>query len=176
MKFEVDHIYHVYNRGNNSQRVFFSRENYLFFLQEIEFSDQVTPSNLRTKRRSLNDSISIMLRSYARAIQKQEKTTGSLFQNRTKANCLTEIEGITPSWFHTCSGTKINIPDPGKDYLQVCFDYIHQNPVRSGLVKRAEEWEFSSYTDYYGLRNGQLIHRERMKESGLELRLDSAGD
>ena len=26
--------YHIYNRGNNRQRVFFSRENYLHFLRQ----------------------------------------------------------------------------------------------------------------------------------------------
>ncbi|NOR75330.1 MAG: hypothetical protein GQ525_09240, partial [Draconibacterium sp.] len=35
MQFETNHIYHIYNRGNNSQNIFFNRENYLFFLQKI---------------------------------------------------------------------------------------------------------------------------------------------
>ena len=29
-------------------------------------------------------------------------------------------------------------------------DYIHQNPVRAGLVKRAEDWEWSSVREYSG--------------------------
>ena len=35
MQFESNHIYHLFNRGNNSQRIFFQRDNYLFFLQKI---------------------------------------------------------------------------------------------------------------------------------------------
>lgn len=35
MHFESNHIYHIYNRGNNSQNIFFTRGNYLFFLQKI---------------------------------------------------------------------------------------------------------------------------------------------
>ncbi len=35
MQFEVDNIYHVFNRGNDSQKIFFSSENYLFFLEKI---------------------------------------------------------------------------------------------------------------------------------------------
>jgi len=27
--------YHLYNRGNNRQRIFFERENYLFFLRRV---------------------------------------------------------------------------------------------------------------------------------------------
>lgn len=41
MHFESDHIYHVFNRGNNSQKIFFTRENYLFFLEKI--STYITP-------------------------------------------------------------------------------------------------------------------------------------
>lgn len=34
MDFTNGQIYHVFNRGNNSQTVFFNRENYLFFLKK----------------------------------------------------------------------------------------------------------------------------------------------
>ncbi len=33
MHFENDKIYHVYNQGNNKQQIFFSPENYLYFLR-----------------------------------------------------------------------------------------------------------------------------------------------
>src|SRR5665648_383296 len=35
MQFEEGHIYHLYNQGNNRQKIFFDRENYLFFLRKI---------------------------------------------------------------------------------------------------------------------------------------------
>jgi putative transposase len=200
MQFDPNNIYHLYNRGNNSQPLFFKRENYLFFLQkaktyitpyadilawclmpnhfhfmiyvncvEITINEQVAKSHQLTKMRALNDSISIMLRSYVRAIQKQEKFTGSLFQNRTKSVCLTDVTGVSPAWFNTNYGTTIHIPDPEKEYPQVCFNYIHHNPIKSWIVKKPEDWEFSSYPDYCGLRNGKLINRERAKEFGLEI-------
>jgi len=200
MQFESNHIYHVYNRGNNSQQIFFSRDNYLFFLRklkdyvlpfadllawclmpnhfhlmlytkniEIEISEQVTQTHQLTKKRSLNQSIAIILRSYVRAIQKQENVTGSIFQHRTKAICLTDISGITPAWFQTNYGTSINIINPEKEYPQVCFDYIHENPLKAGLVKNQADWEFSSYRDYSGIRNGTLINRERAAEFGLTI-------
>jgi hypothetical protein len=34
--------------------------------------------------------------------------------------------------------------------------YIHLNPVAAGLVRRLEDWEFSSYLEFVGLRNGTL--------------------
>jgi putative transposase len=134
-----------------------------------EINEQVTVSQQLTKIRTLNDSISILLRSYARAIQKQEKITGSLFQHRTKAVCLTDTTGVTPAWFQTNYGTIINISDPEKEYPQVCFNYIHQNPVKSRLVKNPEDWEFSSYLDYCGQRSGRLINRERAAEFGFQI-------
>ena len=33
MHFEEDQLYHIYNQGNNKQQIFFSHENYLYFLQ-----------------------------------------------------------------------------------------------------------------------------------------------
>ena len=42
--------------------------------------------------------------------------------------------------------------------------YIHLNPVKAGLVKRPEEWEFSSYSDYVGLRQGTLPKMENLLE------------
>lgn len=35
MDFTNGQIYHVFNRGNNSQTVFFNQENYLFFLEKL---------------------------------------------------------------------------------------------------------------------------------------------
>lgn len=200
MQFDTNNIYHIYNRGNNSQTIFFNRKNYLFFLSkikeyilpftdvlawclmpnhfhlmvytnvvQIESREKVAPERYLLQTRSFNESIAIMLRSYTRAIHNQENRTGSLFQHRTKAVCLTNVEGVSPAWFQTKYGAVINIPDPEKEYPQVCFNYIHQNPVHAGLVAKCEDWEFSSYRDFAGMRNGQLINRERVTEFGLRI-------
>lgn len=118
--------------------------------------------------RSFNDSIGLMLRSYTRAVNLQEKRTGSLFRKETKAECITKIdEGITASYFNEAYGTSLNIRDVAKSYPKVCFDYIHHNPVVAGLCTKPEDWEFSSFVDYSGLRDGKLIARERANEFGL---------
>jgi putative transposase len=36
MHFEKDGIYHIYNQGNNKQMIFFSKDNYLFFLKKMK--------------------------------------------------------------------------------------------------------------------------------------------
>ncbi len=196
MHFEQGHIYHIYNQGNNRQRVFFERDNYLFFLRKMReyllpYCDVVAyclmPNHLMVEVRMissgedtsggatqsrtpttpeidpLNKSIGILLASYTRAINIQQKRSGSLFRPKTKAECLTEITGSTPSFFHTQFGAQINTHHPEEEYLQICFDYIHQNPVVAGLVKEAEEWEFSSFPDYKELRNGTLVGKGTAK-------------
>lgn len=224
MDFSPGHIYHVFNRGNNSQTIYFTRENYLFFLGklrkylllhadvlawclmpshfhlmisvnrvEVEISeDDFDPmtwvhrinnkeesithpmnssrrmsSKEPAKYRSLNDSIAIMLRSYTRAINKQHQKHGSLFEQHTKALCLTEPQGVSPAYFNTHFGMMGNLDLPETNYLNVCFDYIHLNPISAKLVAESEDWEFSSYHDYFCGRKGKLINRELAKELGL---------
>ncbi len=119
------------------------------------------------KLRTFNDSIGYLIRSYTQAINKQKKRTGSLFKAHTKAECVTKAEGITPSYFNTAFGTQINVRIPEKEYPIACFNYIHNNPVKANIVDKAEDYVYSSYRDYIGLRVGKLINKNRAKEFGL---------
>jgi putative transposase len=121
------------------------------------------------KSLSLNQSIGIMLASYTRAINKQENCSGSLFRQETKANCLNEIKGLSPNWITSSRITYINLDIPEKNYLQACFQYINRNPESAGLVSSPEEWEFSSFRDLAGIRDGKLINREKIRDLGLSI-------
>ena len=235
MQFEQGHIYHIYNQGNGQQRVFFNRENYLYFLTKIwkyvipycdvlayclmpnhfhlmVFVNELSiPTNRlgvsprhtesapmrmnrlgvsprRTesaptktnrlgvsprhtesgsKERTLNASIGIMLMSYTKALNKQQNRTGKLFREETKAECINCPNGITPSFYSTKSGIQIHVSDPAKEYPQACFNYIHQNPVKAGLVSTMDEWEYSSYKDYTGYRKGKLVNKELAESLGV---------
>ena len=118
-----------------------------------------------TPKRSLNFSVGLMLRSYTNAINKQQKRSGSLFRKNTKAECITCSEGIEPPYYMVNGITQINTLKPAEEqYPQICFDYFHQNPVNTGLVGAATDWEFSSARDYAGLRNGKLINKGIARE------------
>jgi putative transposase len=155
MQFEPQKLYHIYNRGNNSQKVFFTRENYLFFLKKIRqhllphcqllaycllpnhFHFLIeTPENMTEQ--AINQGIAIILRSYTQAINKQENRTGSLFQQGSKAK---------------------NVENGDANYPFICFQYIHQNPMAAKLVRKMEDWEFSSFKDYINQRNGTLCNK-----------------
>ncbi len=116
--------------------------------------------------RTINQSIGVLLASYTRAIHKQEGIDGSLFQKRTKAKTLTDEIEISQAYWNTAFGTQINISE-GKSYLETCIEYIHKNPIVLGLVKDAEDWEFSSYRDYAGIRNGKLLDYQLIQKEGL---------
>ena len=194
MIFETGHLYHIYNQGNNRQKIFFKDENYLYFLKKIRkhilphadilawclmpnhfhlmiyvhdvssISGGATPSRTPTSSNmNINKSIGVLLASYTRAINIQEKLTGSLFRDKTKAECLTKSQGITPSFF----GSQINVRIPEKEYPIVCWNYIHDNPVKAKIVDKAEDYLYSSYPDFIGLRDGKLVNKNRAKEFGL---------
>ncbi len=121
----------------------------------------------KNQKTNINKEIGILLASYARAINKEQERSGSLFRQKTKAECVTCNKGITPSFLNTQSGTLIKTPNHENLYTQRCFDYIHHNPVKAGLVKRAIDWEFCSYRDYCGKSNGALVNKRAAKEAGI---------
>lgn len=174
MRFTEGALYHVYNRGNNKRQVFFNDENYVFFLKKVRkwlapHSDLLCwclmPNHFHLLLRanecsviempayggkpiqSLAFSIGQTLSSYCRAINKQENTSGSLFQQKTKAKLLSEILTQT---------TAVTL----EQYIVNTMHYIHQNPLRAGLVNRLEDWKYSSFIDYVGLRSGTLCKKE----------------
>lgn len=71
--------------------------------------------------------------SYTKAINKRYDRVGALFQGQFRAKRIDRNE-----------------------YLLHLSRYIHLNPVQAGLVKRPEDWAFSSYREYLGLRQGKL--------------------
>ena len=165
MQFTERYIYHVYNRGNNKQPIFFSDDNYLYFLKSMQktiaqcsdilcwclmpnhfhFLIHATADSVieikdgSFPRQQFSQSIKQLLSSYTKAINKQNNFTGSLFQQKTKAVC---------------------VMNEHQYYGATAFYYIHQNPMKAGLVKKMEDWNYSSFKDYAGVRNGKLCNKE----------------
>ena len=210
MHFESGHLYHIYNQGNNREKIFFSRDNYLFFLDKIRthiipYADilawclmpnhfhlmvrvnrvsQSEDDSTHTKSEgdsartgdsrpptteNLNKSIGIMLASYTRAINKQKGRSGSLFRTHCKSIKLTQPDKNSKNWYSLQGITYFKTDTPNNNYPNTCFHYIHNNPVKSGLVRQKEAWEFSSAKDVLGLRDGSLINQHLITEYGLVL-------
>ena len=165
MQLSEGYIYHIYNRGNNKQPVFFSDENYIYFLKGIRktvaqcsnilcwclmpnhfhflihanASSVIQIKDGSFPRQQFSQSIKQLLSSYTKAINKQQGFTGSIFQQKTKSVC---------------------VIDNYKFYGGTAFHYIHQNPIKAGLVKKMEDWNYSSFKDYVGLRGGKLCDKQ----------------
>jgi putative transposase len=145
--------YHFFNRTNNEEEAFKRPENYLFFLQKYQnyFQSVLTtiayclmPTHFHflvffesQKEADIGTLMGRLQSSYAKAINKQEERHGSLFQQHAKALIIKDEANL------------LNL-----------VTYIHQNPVHAGLVKNLEDWVFSSYPDYVGIRKGTLVSTE----------------
>jgi REP element-mobilizing transposase RayT len=143
MKLIPEALYHIYNRGNQKQPIFFQERNFEFFKKKVHsglnqqldilayclmpnhfhFLVFTKPSFDNVK---FSNAFRVLLSSYTRAIQKQENFIGSLFQQNSKAK---EISN--------------------RDYAPTCFHYIHQNPLRSGLIAKLEDWPHHSFSEYW---------------------------
>ncbi|BAZ17990.1 hypothetical protein NIES4071_98710 [Calothrix sp. NIES-4071] len=164
---QTENFYHIYNRGNNRQKIFFERENYVYFLRLMKehlitnavdiVAYCLMPNHYHflvyLRDETLSDAMKSLSLSYTKAINKRFNRSGVLFQGRFKSIHVAQT-----------------------DYLINLSRYIHLNPVKAGLVQQPGEWEFSSYLEYAGLRGGTLPKIEYIKmqieESAYQLFLD----
>jgi len=152
--FEAGKIYHLYNRGNNRQNIFFERENYLHFLRLVR--QYLTPETVEILAYCL------MPNHYHLLVQFQ---AGSLSEPM-KALSLAYTKGMNARYHRVGSlfqGRFCSILVDREPYLVHLARYIHLNPVKAGLVRHPKEWEFSSYQEYAGLRQGTLPKLERVQ-------------
>ena len=104
---------------------------------------------------NLSHAIAILLSSYTKAFNRRYNRSGSLFRSRTKVK-----DGRTDPFFVPAAATRSLSVPTDLAYARQCFQYIHHNPVKAGLVIRATEWPHSSAQDYAGLRRQSLCNTE----------------
>jgi putative transposase len=151
MHFVEGSFYHLYNRGNNKQPIFFQNRNYELFFQKLKrylaghnnilawcfmpnhfhvliYANEPSTKVIKQDPIPVNatsEGIRLLLSSYTKALQKQESFTGNLFQQKTKAKCV-------------------------DDCPETVLHYIHQNPMKAKLTERMENWNWSSMREYTG--------------------------
>ncbi len=154
LKLEPGCYYHIYNRGNNGENIFFEDDNYEFFLKR--YDQYISP---------VCDTIAwVLLRNHfhllvyvktAEEIHKNQLTYqtvetptrldvhlqfGHFFNSYAKA--INKRFNRTGSLFEKNFERKMvtNI-----SYFRKLIYYIHHNPVKHGFVDRLEEYPWSSY-------------------------------
>jgi putative transposase len=145
-------IYHVYNRGVDKKTIFHTDKDYWRFIEKmVELKQKcpidmlayclmpnhfhllvrvVQPQGLPQPQGSTNF-LHRLFTSYAKYYDYyNEKHSGHVFEGRYKSKHVNDDEY----------------------YLKLC-GYIHHNPVKKKLVKKPEEWPYSSYAALIGKRN-----------------------
>lgn len=168
MHSEEDYCYHVYNRSKET--IFFERDNYLFFLEKIRkqlfpFCEILAwclmPNHFHFMIIANKEGCLLTGEKHRPNVQILSKNLGTIFSSYTRAiNKMTSQKGRL--FAHNTTAKQLNFK--GEFYARNCFQYIHQNPKLHGLVKKMENWEFSSFRDYIGLRNGTLINQALARE------------
>jgi putative transposase len=135
-------IYHIMLRGSNRQEIFHDDEDYVRFLDTLArykkeskidvFGWCIMGNHIHLLlRESKEEEIGITMKrlgiSYVSYYNWKYKAIGHLFQDRFKSE---KVETDA--------------------YLLTVIRYIHQNPVKAGLVEKHHLWEWSSCRGYYG--------------------------
>ena len=131
--------YHVMIRGNEKKAIFSDDEDRLRFIEILHDKKHESAFLLHAfclmdnhvhlmLQEKVNDIATIMKRiniSYVHYFNKKYNREGHLFQDRFKSEIIED-----------------------ESYALALIRYIHQNPVKAGLVKLAEEYKWSSYPGY----------------------------
>ncbi len=151
VRFAQGQYYHIYNRGIGRQPIFREEDNYLFVLRLVKkyaralsiavIAYCLMPNHYHFLVRQDNEEPVGLLpqrvfNSYTKAFNKLYNRTGTLFEGRYRA---------------------IHV-DRDNHLLHLCR-YIHANPVKDGLVSHLEEWPYSNYHEWVGIRSGTLVDR-----------------
>ena len=149
--FAAGEYYHIYNRGAGRNPIFFTPANYEYCLHLVKryltqyavtvIAYCLMPNHYHFLLRQESDLplskfIGVLFNAYAQAVNKQQTRSGSLFEGRFQHRRIDREEYLT----HLCR-------------------YVHLNPVKARLVQRPEDWPYSNYQDWIGLRAGTLMNR-----------------
>ena len=151
-----ENYYHIYNRGLNRKNIFFNEGNYIYCLSLIgQYAKDLSISVIAyclmpnhyhlLLRQDGEESISRLIQNvfnrYVQSVNNQLGRSGTLFRGKSK---------------------HIHVNDDA--YIIHLCRYIHLNPVEAGLVTRPEDWPFSNYREWTGLRNGSLKNIEFIED------------
>lgn len=142
-------IYHIMLRGINGQVIFEDKQDKEKFLETLKTYKAISEykvfayclmSNhvhllLKTGKEELDLILKRIAGSYVYWYNWKYKRRGHLFQDRFKSE-----------------------PVEDDSYFLTVIRYIHQNPIKSGLCKKIEEYEYSSYNEY--IKEEKIIDSE----------------
>jgi len=144
-------IYHVVLRGINKQTIFEDEEdNEMFLVTVNQYRKQsgylllaycLMGNHIHLLMKTGSEEPGQIFRrigaSYVYWYNRKYDRTGHLFQDRYKSEAV-ETEA----------------------YLFAVLRYIHQNPLKAGLVKNLEDYSYSSFAEYLGLNDDDYVDKD----------------
>ena len=156
-------IYHVMMRGINRQKIFLEEDDNIKFIETLKKYKEISGYDLfgyclmgnhlhllmKENKESLGTTIQRICSSYVLWYNKKYDRIGHLFQERFKSE-----------------------PVEDDTYFLVVLRYILQNPVKAGIVSKAQDYEWSNCKDFID-KNGStdtdfvlgLFHPDKEKGS-----------
>ncbi|AXP80505.1 Coproporphyrinogen-III oxidase-2C aerobic [Mariniflexile rhizosphaerae] len=146
---EKDYYYHIFNRGINSCIIFQNEANMSYFLiliekhlaEKVDIIAYCLMNNhfhlivkLIEDGTVVSQAFSNLFNAYAKAFNKQQNRTGSLFEKHFKRKKILD-----------------------ETYLKNSIIYVHSNPVNHKVVKSLKDYSFSSYNYYFSNENNKSI-------------------
>jgi putative transposase len=161
--------HHVTQRGNRGQRVFFDDRQYGWYLRLVSEAARQAQAEIWAYCLMPNhvhfvvapetaDGLRRMFagphKRYAAALNQRQGWTGHLWQGRFASYVMDER------------------------HLMAAVRYVELNPVRAGLVRRAEEWRWSSARAHLGLTADAMLNCQPMwdRVESYPAYLDAEGD
>ncbi len=162
----TDVPYHVINRGNNHQPIFFSDDDYWFFLESLSYAKEKYPCRIYSfvfmtnhvhlllepliDNRNLACFMKYISQRHGQYINKRYKRSGTLWEGRFKSS-----------------------PVSSDRYLLSCSRYIEMNPVRAGIVERPGDYVFIPQAEWDLIREavqrnwayGNTRFKEQMEQA-----------
>ena len=132
-------IYHIMLRGNNKQQVFFDNEDYYKFLSILGICKGICGFRIYAYC-LMENHIHLLIQEGEEPLDKAFKRIGVRFvgwYNAKYDRCGNLFQGRFKS-----------IPVNDDEYFITVLRYIHQNPVKAGIVNSCADYYFSSYNAY----------------------------
>ena len=175
---EPDTYYHIFNRGNNGEKIFFKPENYLYFLKKF---DVYVGNYLNVYAYALlpNHFHFLIKTKFTREVKepylhissgkKLLETLGSILSEEFRrlflsyAKAIKIQEGRTGSLFEK-NFKRVNVA--GDYHLLWLINYIHRNAETHGFIDDFRKWRFSCYSSFVSTLPTKLCREEVLQWFG----------
>ncbi len=170
MELLPNHYYHIYNRGNNKESLFYTPANYEFFLKKYlfhcfhifetySFCLMGNHFHLLVSIRSKEEQEKLYEKRNLKTkkLRSPSKHLSNFFSSYTQA--INKQEDRTGSLFQKNFKRK---EVDSQEYFQRLVVYIHQNPIHHGFSEEIKHYPYSSYRYFLNSKEPSFINRNKV--------------